>query len=188
MSTHTHVDATMLASTRSDVGKRLNISALIRSILILFLGAGALCGTFMLHDPSSATGMALLVAGIALLIYGVVCLLAKSRRLVYLPDGSAIKSYSFYFDLRHLESLRKLIEEKDFARTTAIKSTHSGNIRMDVLLSGCNGFAAAQLFQFIPYNYQPVSETTCMTDNEARQFSSFVSDLQNNVDHSLKNS
>jgi hypothetical protein len=185
MSTHSHVDATVLASTRSDVGKRLNVASLVRAIVIILLGAFALCGTFMLPDSSSATGMALLVAGIALLFYGLFTLLAKSKKVVYLPTGTTIKAFSFYFDLKHLDTLKRLLQERDFEKVAAIQGGQSGNVRMDVLLSDCNRFAAAQLFQFVPYNYQPVCDTTCMTDDEAGQFSTFVRSLQHHVNNSL---
>ena len=50
-----------------------------------------------------------------------------------------------------------LVNSGSFSADSNIKSEASGNIRMDVILSADKKFAAVQLFQFVPYNYQPIT-------------------------------
>ena len=55
-----------------------------------------------------------------------------------------------------------------------IKSEASGNIRMDVILSADKKFAAVQLFQFIPYTYQPITSVQYFTDEQASAVIAFL--------------
>ena len=56
-----------------------------------------------------------------------------------------------------------------------IKSEASGNIRMDVILSADKKFAAVQLFQFVPYTYQPITSVQYFTNEKASAIVAFLS-------------
>ena len=61
-----------------------------------------------------------------------------------------------------------------FSAGSNIKSEASGNIRMDVILSADKKFAAVQLFQFIPYTYQPITSVQYFTDEQASAVIAFL--------------
>ena len=56
-----------------------------------------------------------------------------------------------------------------------LKSESSGNIRMDVILSEDKKFAAVQLFQFVPYTYNPITSVQYFTNGEASAVAAFLS-------------
>ena len=58
-----------------------------------------------------------------------------------------------------------MIENEQLNGETEIKSSGSGNVRMDVMISQDNKCAAVQLYQFVPYTYTPVTSVryyTCL--------------------------
>ena len=61
-----------------------------------------------------------------------------------------------------------------FSAGSNIKSEASGNIRMDVILSADKKFAAVQLFQFIPYTYQPITSVQYFTNEQASAVIAFL--------------
>ncbi|MDR0962126.1 MAG: hypothetical protein LBM62_06185 [Mediterranea sp.] len=174
MSTSPIIDTSYLVSNHPHIGKRTNVANLALSITLIVLGIAAFLTTFLLKQPSSAVGMALMVVGIGLFVYGAMRLVRQSRSVVFLPTQSALKKHTLYFDLKELHNLKELVENRNFSAVINLKSTHSGNVRMDVLLSGCNGFAAVQLFQFVPYNYTPVTDITYYTNEDAQRFALFL--------------
>lgn len=173
MATQT-IDATLFASTHPDIVKRTSVSGLIFSVIMLLVGALVFVSIFEMNDRSSAISMGLLVAGVALVLFGIFRLFWRSKEIVYLPTGSVTKESSIFFDLKYLNRLTDMIEHKQLSNETDIKSDVSGNVRMDVMISQDNKFAAVQLFQFVPYTYNPVTSISYFTGNEAAAISALL--------------
>lgn len=173
MATQT-IDATLFASTHPDIVKRTSVSGLIFSVIMLLVGALVFVSIFEMNDRSSAISMGLLVAGVALILFGIFRLFWRSKEIVYLPTGSVTKESSIFFDLKYLNRLTDMIEHKQLSNETDIKSDASGNVRMDVMISQDNKFAAVQLFQFVPYTYNPVTSISYFTGNEAAAISALL--------------
>ena len=117
MATTQTIDATIFASTHPDIAKRISVSGVLISSVMLLIGILAFASTFELDDKSSTTSMA----------------------------------------------------------DSKIKSEASGNIRMDVILSADKKFAAVQLFQFVPYTYQPITSVQYFTNEKASAIVAFLS-------------
>lgn len=174
MATQT-IDATIFASSHPDIVKRTNVTGLLFSSTMLVVGVLAFISTLELADRSSALSMALMVFGTGLSLVGVFRLFWKSKAVVYLPTGSIAREHSVFFDLKHLDKLTDLVNSGSFSNASAVKSEPSGNIRMDVILSKDCKFAAVQLFQFVPYTYQPVTEVHYFTNETASVVAAFLS-------------
>ena len=101
--------------------------------------------------------MLLMVLGTAFFLLGIFRLFWKSKEVVYIPTGSITKERSVFFDLKHMGKLKEMIEKGQLSIEEGVKSEGSGNVRLDVILSQDNKFAAVQLFQFVPYTYTPVT-------------------------------
>ena len=144
MATTQTIDATIFASTHPDIAKRISVSGVLISSVMLLIGILAFASTFELDDKSSTTSMALMVLGTGLFLIGIFRLFWKSKEVVYLPTKSVAKE-------------------------------HSGNIRMDVILSADKKFAAVQLFQFVPYTYQPITSVQYFTNEKASAIVAFLS-------------
>ena len=166
MATQT-IDATLFASSHPDIVKRTSVSGLIFSVAMLLVGVFIFASIFEMSDKSSTLSMALMVLGTAFVLLGVFRLFWKSKEVVYLPTGSVTKERSVFFDLKYLGKLTDMIE-------TEIKSSGSGNVRMDVMISQDNKFAAVQLYQFVPYTYTPVTSVRYYTGSDAVAVSTFL--------------
>lgn len=169
------IDATLFASSHPDIAKRTSVSGLIFSFVMLVAGVAAFVSTFEMEDRSSTLSMGLMVLGTALFLAGVFRLFWKSKEIVYLPTGSIAKEQSVFFDLRYLDGLSQMVKTGDFSATSEIKGGTSGNLRLDVMLSEDKKFAAVQLFQFVPYTYNPVTSVRYYTNGEATSIAAFVS-------------
>ncbi|MDR1005231.1 MAG: hypothetical protein LBL97_09595 [Prevotellaceae bacterium] len=174
MSTKSSVNVAELALTHPDISKRTNLSALALSAAIMLLGILLFLGVFILPDSSSAGAMLLLVVGVGLFFFGLIRLFQKFKQAVYLPTGGVLKEHQLYFDLKELSQLKDLAADSKLCAEVSVKSTHSGNVRMDVALSSDGKFAAVQLLQFVPYVYKPVSNAYYYVGHEATAVSAFV--------------
>ena len=175
MATTQTIDATIFASTHPDIAKRISVSGVLISSVMLLIGILAFASTFELDDKSSTTSMALMVLGTGLFLIGIFRLFWKSKEVVYLPTKSVAKEHSVFFDLKHMDALKYLVYSGSFSADSKIKIEASGNIRMDVILSADKKFAAVQLFQFVPYTYQPITSVQYFTNEEASAIVAFLS-------------
>jgi len=125
---------------------------------MLLVGILAFASTFELEDKSSTVSMALMVLGTGLFLMGIFRLFWKSKEVIYLPTKSVAKEHSIFFDLKHMDALRNLVNSGSFS----------------VILSADKKFAAVQLFQFIPYTYQPITSVQYFTDEQASAVIAFL--------------
>ena len=147
MATTQTIDATIFASTHPVIAKRISVSGVLISSVMLLIGILAFASTFELDDKSSTTSMALMVLGTGLFLIGIF----------------------------RLDALKNLVNSGSFSADSKIKSEASGNIRMDVILSADKKFAAVQLFQFVPYTYQPITSVQYFTNEKASAIVAFLS-------------
>ena len=168
MATQT-IDATLFASSHPDIAKRTSVSGLIISVGMMLVGILIFASIFEMSDKSSTLSMGLMVLGTALILFW------KSKEIVYLPTGSVAKERSLFFDLKHIGKLTEMLESGKLDGEAGVKSESSGNVRLDVMISQDNKFAALQLFQFVPYTYTPVTSVCYFTGNEAAAVSAFLS-------------
>lgn len=173
MTTQT-IDATIFASSHPHIAKRISISALIISCIMLVAGIIAFVSTFEMEDRSSTLSMGLMVLGTAFFLVGIFRLFWKSREMVYLPTGSLAKEHSIFFDLKYIDNLTEMVKTGDFHGTSGIEGGCSGNLRLDVMLSEDKKFAAVQLFQFVPYTYNPITAVHYYTNGEAAAIAAFL--------------
>lgn len=68
--------------------------------------------------------------------------------------------------MKHLDELTDMVTSGDFSMQSTAKGGTSGNLRLDVMLSEDKKFAV-QLFQFVPYTYNPVTSVRYFTNGEA---------------------
>ena len=175
MATTQAIDATIFASSHPDIAKRTSFSGVLISSVMLVVGVIAFASTFGLEDKSSTVSMALMVLGTGLFLMGIFRLFWKSKEVVYLPTGGVAKEHSVFFDLKHMDSLVNIVNSGSFSADSEIKSESNGNIRMDIILSEDKKFAAVQLFQFVPYNYQPITSVQYYTNESASAVVAFLS-------------
>lgn len=172
--TNQSAQATIFTAIHPDIAKRTNIGSMFISLAMLIVGFTAFFTAFQLDDKSSSLSMLLMVSGTALLLMGIFKVFWKSKEMVYLPTGSSTKELSFYFDTRHAGDVSELLKAGLFPVDSVIKSTHSGNVRLDVLMSQDSKFAAVQLFQFVPYTYDPVTPVYYFIGEQASALSGYL--------------
>ena len=167
------IDATIFASSHPDIVKRTSVSGIIISCVLLLIGVLSFVATLELEDRTSTISMILMVFGTGLFLIGLFRMFWRSKSIVYLPTGSIAKEHSIFFDSKYLDKLTDTVNSATFTENE-IKSESSGNLRMDVILSEDGKFAAVQLFQFIPYTYQPVTKIHYFTNEKASALASFI--------------
>ena len=175
MATTQTIDATIFASTHPDIAKRISVSGVLISSVMLLIGILAFASTFELDDKSSTTSMALMVLGTGLFLMGNFPSFLEIKGGCLFTNKSVAKEHSVFFDLKHMDALKNLVNSGSFSADSKIKSEASGNIRMDVILSADKKFAAVQLFQFVPYTYQPITSVQYFTNEKASAIVAFLS-------------
>lgn len=161
------VDSMHLSLNHPYIIKRIDVSSLLFSSLLLVLGIALFIFVSLQKESDTALSMAVMVIGAFFLFWGIFRLFWKSYSWAYHPTGSIISEKSLFFDASLSNSLKTAIEYTTFEGTQPFPCTSGGNLRLDMMYSRDNHFVALQLFQYIPYNYVPVTSVCYYTDVEA---------------------
>lgn len=150
---------TIITKSTDVLSKELSIKNL--SILIVILFACVLmitAATKMELEATSPIYLLLMTVGGVGAIVSLIKIAAGTKRVVYHPTGSPIKSYNIFFKPTEISSLTKAIETGDTSKMHSMLNDTNSGIRLDVVMAKDGKFAACQLFQYVPYSYEPATD------------------------------
>ena len=170
------LDAKGLSALSPNVKEIVSTKSVVMSVFVALIGLGIIVLSSWIEDKSSSYYIAGNTLAVVLLIGGFYRLLFKRTLLIYSPTNSEMLCGSFYLDTKYLEKLKKDITDNndtDFSKYELLKS---GNLRLDYVISRDSKFVAVQLYQYIPYTFEPACEVTIYEDNKAVNFGRFFLD------------
>ena len=162
-----HVENTLFSATHPHLYKHISTSRLLISSLMALVGAVVVVCALILDNAKSALCMTLLIVGFIFLLYSFYRFFSNSYETVYKPTGSVVRMGSLYMDTTELQHLQQMVRKNDFSGSSRFSFKEGGNGRLDYLVSKDGRFVALQLFQFVPYAYEAVSEKCYYTDDIA---------------------
>ena len=162
-----HAEDTLFSASHPHLYKQISVSQILLSAVIALVGVSAIVLSLLLDESASTLCMILLTLGVIFLLFAIYRFFTKSHATVYQPTGSMVRSGSLYMDSAELQRVRQMVEKNDFSDFARITCKDGGNGRLDYLVSNDGRFVAVQLFQFVPYTYEPVSTRCYYTDDEA---------------------
>lgn len=163
-------DVNLLSASHPHISKHTSVFSLVVSALIALIGMGIILIALSLDRSASTLCMSLLTLGTILLLVAVYRFFWKSKEMIYLPTGSVVRKGVCYLDIDDLQVMKELLEQGGFESSSNIHIKMSGNARLDYMVSKDGKFAAAQLYRFIPYNYEPFSYVYYYTEADASSF------------------
>ena len=70
-------------------------------------------------------------------------------------------------DTAELQELLRRLKKNDFSSSSRLAFKEGGNGRMDYMISNDGRFVGVQLYQFVPYTYEPISDKLYYIDDDA---------------------
>lgn len=119
---------------------------------------------------STISAYALIFIGIVLVCYGAFQAIWQSKKWFYAPTNSVTTCHDYYYGAEDFTALKLAVESKNLNAIKKIKTQSDGNVRLRVIKSKDNQFAAAQIFRYIPFEFRPESKIAVMKDAEAKEF------------------
>ena len=163
------LDAKTLLAMASNVKEILNTKSVSLSVFVSIIGLLVIVLCTWVEDKSSSAYIGGNTLAIVLVIWGFYRLLFRRMVLVYGPTQSKIVAGSFYFDIQHLDKLKRVISSDEDADYSQFDFMKSGNSRMDYMVSTDGNFVAVQLFQYIPYTYEVASDVLYFEEDAAKK-------------------
>ncbi|MEG1574008.1 MAG: hypothetical protein RR293_08185 [Bacteroidales bacterium] len=145
-----------LLSNSENIEKCTNIKAILISAITVAAGVVALL-SIRGGRHAASVDMFMLLAGIAVIGFGIIYLARNHKKVIYKPTKCSIETKEVHFDGFARKKLIDILENGKF-NFSDVKRYHSGSIRLDLMRSADGSFTAAQIFEFIPYSYTPVTE------------------------------
>lgn len=144
----------------------------VSTALLMFVAGIALfaAAILLIADKTSSAYMGLIVCGLCLAAVGVLKFFFGSKSLVYLHTGSPVTKKTLFYKQSDLRSLIQSIESNDFSALGKLKQVDGQGVRIDMMTSKDNKFATCQVFEYIPYTYEPASPVYIIPENHCENF------------------
>lgn len=161
------VEDTLFSAAHPYLYKHINTHQILVSSLIALSGLGGIVLSMVMDESNSILCMSFLSIGVMLLFGAFYRFFSKSREMIYKPTGSVVRTGSLYMETSELQKLQQMVKKNEFAGASRLVLKEGGNGRLDYLASKDGKFLAIQLFQFVPYTYESISDRLYYTDDDA---------------------
>jgi hypothetical protein len=99
----------------------------------------------------------------------------KTKCYILKETGKTVKKETIYFNKDQLQGLIKQLSEQVFSEAKPMEIAVSrGNCYMDIVFTEDNRFVAVQLFEYVPFAFQPVKELYLIKEQPASNFLSYI--------------
>ena len=163
----TQVEETLFSAAHPQLEKQISVKQILLSSCIALFGVMGIVLSLVMDKSESTLCMAFLTIGILLMLFALYRFFTKSKEMIYKPTGSEVRSDSLYMDSVELPSLKQMMVKNEFSTSSRLVFKEGGNGRLDYMVSKDGRFLAMQLFQFVPYTYEPVTGVYYYADDEA---------------------
>ena len=113
--------ATLFASSYPTIEKRISVPGVVLSLIMLLAGIVLFLLVWLCDLHTSTVSMALMVAGIALILWAVFRLFWKVNKRIYTPTGSVVEERTLYFGQE---------DSQDCGSCDICRAEHSGQPRI----------------------------------------------------------
>lgn len=158
--------------------KRRSIKHLTITTLALLIGCAlVLVAETMIPNSSTNLYLGIITLAIGVLVFGVVRMFSSQAKMVYQPTGSPVRDYVLYFQGTDGQTLESALRENATNTLRKNWSKDGAPIKMDVVVSEDQRFAACQVYQYVPHSYEPVGSVYVLPENHLSDFCKCVSEL-----------
>ncbi|MDR3266591.1 MAG: hypothetical protein LBT24_03370, partial [Tannerella sp.] len=99
----------------------------------------------------------------------------KTKCYILKETGKTVKKETIYFNKDQLQGFIKQFSEQVFSEAKPIEIVASrGNCYMDIVFTEDNLFVAVQLFEYVPFVFQPVNGLYLIKEQSASDFLSYI--------------
>lgn len=120
---------------------------------------------------NQVASMSLIVIGIITLIYGILKLWSDRTRnkqvFVYQPTNEKMKRISIYVDSKDMLRVQNCIAKQNFAELMQVKKLMTSGHYIDILGTDSGKCYVMQMLDYVPHQFEPVSEVVVLTDENA---------------------
>lgn len=152
-------DNNLLSIQRNKKSTLLSSSFLLIGIVLMVMALSNI------KDTKSSIYFLTIILSITAMVIGVVKIFFGGKERVFTPTKSKVREYSLKYAMRDYATLKTALESGDLRAMQKVELTETSELRMDILISEDNQFATCQIFEWIPYSYEPKSELFTLKPN-----------------------
>lgn len=121
---------------------------------LIWFAIGVVALVAQTFDQENGTiTMALLIAGISLIIFGLIVFLAKKDKYYY--DGKPMTMRDFMFNSDRFDEIMKLYNEGKFSDMADVSRSSASKMKLKILYANDYSIAFSQIFKFVGYDFEP---------------------------------
>jgi hypothetical protein len=144
------------------------------AVLLLVGVVVAYLGTRGKDAEGDMVSSLLLVAGLVVVVAGIVLWMVKKGRYVHRPSGRGMKRFKIYIAPEQSFRLQQVLQERAYEQLGALRQPHESNLSVEVFLADDHEYALLQALEFIPYNDVPTTGVVVCRGAEARALAASV--------------
>lgn len=157
-----------------DIAVKKSLS--VKGLVSVVIAVAAFALSSMVTDPQSSLKLALLVAGSALIVYGGIKLAIGKKTVIYKVTGDALAQTDVLFDSQEVLRLKRMVEDRQFDSISTLKmiTGNKAGVKLSMSVTADRKFACVQVFEFIPFSYEPVMPQISLHGDDAAKLAEAV--------------
>lgn len=157
-----------------NLGIRLDAGNAVLSMIFLVGGIALIAHSLNLQTNVGNYPASMIGGGVCAIVFAVVWYFVKGRALYFLPTESKVQFKSLHFDAVDLPVLMQLAENGRISDSKHLSAKEIGNVRLDIMKSADDCFAAIQVSQYTELMYVPQSEVRILNISEVEAMSKSI--------------
>jgi hypothetical protein len=140
----------------------LPVALVLVGMVVAWLGTG------MKQAEGDLYSSLLLVAGLVVVLAGIVLLVVKKGGYVHAASGRGMKRFKIYIAPEQSFRLERALQEHAYDQLKELRQPRESNLSVEGFIADDNEYALLQALEFIPYNDVPTTAVIVCRGEEAR--------------------
>ncbi len=150
----TDINKELLNSNNIVLKKKAPVVSFIIFVAAIVALALALC-----MEKGSDTQMPTLLISAVLFIFGVAKLINTPKTLIHTPTEEELVKQELFFETNEKNTVLNMLQNGELTKLRSIdKANNNLPLKVELYSTSSGNIALYQIFQFVPYEYRPVTE------------------------------
>lgn len=171
METNIKLEANIVSERRNTKKQTISLASILVGALLITIAV------LFVPEKSAPLYLLMLTVGVIMVICFGIKAVVWNKEFIFNATQSPLEQHSFYIKHHALNTLISELQKENISTLDKVYETVNTGMQLDVIYSKDNKFAVCQLFKYVPYHLEAVSELFHIEGDFRPQFCASIETL-----------